>query len=127
MFEGLQSKLGDIFDGLKKRGALKEADVDAALREIRVALLEADVALSVVKSFIDGVRDKAVGQEVLRSVQPGQQVVKIVHDHLVEMLRNFSNEGLGLRNMVSDRDGSKALLAVEIDDLSQRDLSVTKR
>ncbi len=94
MFEGLQSKLGDIFDGLKKRGALKEADVDAALREIRVALLEADVALSVVKSFIDGVRDKAVGQEVLRSVQPGQQVVKIVHDHLVEMLGGTVPESL---------------------------------
>jgi len=86
MFDGLQSKLSDIFDGLKKRGALKEADVDAALRDIRVALLEADVALPVVKEFIDGVRDKAVGQEVLRSVQPGQQVVKIVHDHMVEML-----------------------------------------
>lgn len=94
MFEGLQSKLGDIFDGLKKRGALKEADVDAALREIRVALLEADVALSVVKTFIDGVRDKAVGQEVLRSVQPGQQVVKIVHDHLVEMLGGTIPESL---------------------------------
>ncbi len=86
MFEGLQGKLGDIFDGLKKRGALKEADVDAALREIRVALLEADVALPVVKEFIEGVREKAVGQEVLRSVQPGQQVVKVVNDYLVEML-----------------------------------------
>ena len=86
MFDGLQSKLSDIFDGLKKRGALKEADVDAALRDIRVALLEADVALPVVKEFVDGVREKAVGQEVLRSIQPGQQVVKIVHDHMVEML-----------------------------------------
>lgn len=94
MFEGLQSKLGEIFDGLKKRGALKEADVDAALREIRVALLEADVALSVVKTFIDGVREKAVGQEVLRSVQPGQQVVKIVNDHLVEMLGGTVPESL---------------------------------
>lgn len=94
MFEGLQGKLGDIFDGLKKRGALKEADVDAALREIRVALLEADVALPVVKEFIDGVREKAVGQEVLRSVQPGQQVVKIVHDHLVEMLGGDTPEPL---------------------------------
>ena len=86
MFEGLQQKLTGIFDGLTKRGALKEADVDAALREIRVALLEGDVALPVVKEFVDGVREKAVGQEVLRSIQPGQQVVKIVHDHLVEML-----------------------------------------
>ena len=94
MFEGLQTKLGDILDGLKKRGALKEADVDAALRDIRVALLEADVALPVVKTFIDGVREKAVGQEVLRSVQPGQQVVKVVNDHLVEMLGGTEPESL---------------------------------
>lgn len=94
MFDGLQSKLTDIFDSLKKRGALKEADVDAALRDIRVALLEADVALPVVKDFIDGVRSKAVGQEVLRSVQPGQQVIKIVHDHMVEMLGGTTPEPL---------------------------------
>lgn len=86
MFDGLSEKLGDIFERLKRRGALSEEDVGAALREIRVALLEADVALSVVKDFIDGVRERAVGQEVLRSVTPGQMVVKIVHDHLVEML-----------------------------------------
>jgi signal recognition particle subunit SRP54 len=94
MFDGLQSKLSDIFDGLKKRGALKEADVDAALRDIRVALLEADVALHVVKEFVDGVRETAVGQEVLRSIQPGQQVVKIVHDHMVEMLGGTVPEAL---------------------------------
>ena len=96
MFDGLQGKLSDIFDGLRKRGALKEADVDAALREIRVALLEADVALPVVKDFIDGVRAKAVGQEVLRSVSPGQQVVKVVHDHLVEMLGGEMPESLSI-------------------------------
>lgn len=96
VFDGLQSKLGSIFDGLTKRGALKEADVDTALREIRVALLEADVALSVVKDFIDGVRDKAVGQDVLRSVQPGQQVVKIVNDHMVDMLGGEIPSGLNL-------------------------------
>ncbi|MCP5366186.1 MAG: signal recognition particle protein [Hyphomicrobiales bacterium] len=94
MFESLSSRLGDIFDKLRKRGALSEADVGAAMREIRVALLEADVALPVVKDFIDGVREKAVGQEVLRSVTPGQMVVKIVHDHLVEMLRG-GDEGPG--------------------------------
>jgi signal recognition particle subunit SRP54 len=86
MFDGLTTKLGEIFDGLKKRGALKESDVEAALREIRVALLEADVALAVVKDFIEGVRKEAVGQDVLRSVTPGQMVVKIVHDHLVKVL-----------------------------------------
>src|SRR5690606_29535656 len=86
MFESLSGKLGEVFDRLRKRGALSEADVSEALREVRVALLEADVALPVVKSFIDSVKSKAIGQEVLRSVTPGQMVIKIVHDHLVEML-----------------------------------------
>jgi signal recognition particle subunit SRP54 len=86
MFDSLSDRLNDVFDRLRRRGALSEDDVSAALREIRVALLEADVALPVVRDFINGVRSKAVGQEVLRSVTPGQMVVKIVHDHLVEML-----------------------------------------
>jgi len=86
MFEGLSGRLGDIFDKLRRRGALSEEDVSAALREVRVALLEADVALPVVKDFIAEVRERAIGQEVLRSVTPGQQVVKIVNDHLIEML-----------------------------------------
>jgi signal recognition particle subunit SRP54 len=86
VFEGLSERLGGIFDRLRKRGALSEADVSEALREVRIALLEADVALPVVKQFIAGVRGRAVGQEVLRSVTPAQMVVKIVHDHLVEML-----------------------------------------
>ncbi|HKK30617.1 MAG TPA: signal recognition particle protein [Alphaproteobacteria bacterium] len=86
MFESLQGRLGDVFDRLRKRGALSESDVKSAMREIRIALLEADVALPVVKHFIDKVTGAAVGQDVLRSVTPGQQVVKIVHDQLVEML-----------------------------------------
>ena len=86
MFESLSSKLGSVFDALKKRGALSEADVSAAMRDVRVALLEADVALPVVKDFIDIVKEKAVGEDVLRSVTPGQMVVKIVHDQLVDML-----------------------------------------
>ncbi|MCP4329542.1 MAG: signal recognition particle protein [Alphaproteobacteria bacterium] len=86
MFESLTGKLGDIFDGLTRRGALSEADIDVALREVRVALLEADVALPVVKQFIDHVRVAATGETVLKSVTPGQQMVKIVHDQLVEML-----------------------------------------
>ncbi len=93
MFENLTSRLGTVFDRLKRRGALREGDVDAALREIRVALLEADVALPVVKDFVRGVREKAVGREVLKSVTPGQMVVKIVHDHLVELLGG-SHSGL---------------------------------
>jgi signal recognition particle subunit SRP54 len=86
MFESLSNRLSGVFDRLRRRGALSEADVEAALREIRVALLEADVALPVVKSFVDGVKAKAVGQEVIRSVTPAQMVVKIVHDHLVATL-----------------------------------------
>jgi signal recognition particle subunit SRP54 len=78
--------LGDVFDRLTRRGALSEADVDAAMREVRVALLEADVALPVVKDFIEKVKAKAVGEQVIKSVTPGQMVIKIVHDHLVETL-----------------------------------------
>jgi signal recognition particle subunit SRP54 len=86
MFEGLSSRLGDVFDRLKRRGALSEADVAEALREVRVALLEADVALPVVKDFIASVKERAIGQDVIKSITPGQLVVKIVHDALVEML-----------------------------------------
>ncbi|HZH10900.1 MAG TPA: signal recognition particle protein [Microvirga sp.] len=86
MFEGLSDKLSNILSSLTRRGALTEEDVNAALREVRRALLEADVALEVVRSFTDKVRARAVGAEVIKSVSPGQQVVKIVHDQLVEML-----------------------------------------
>lgn len=86
MFDTLTSKLGQVFDRLRGRGALSEADVNEAMREVRVALLEADVAIGVVKDFIEKVRVKAVGQDVLRSVTPGQQVIKIVHDELTAML-----------------------------------------
>ncbi|HEY1506142.1 MAG TPA: signal recognition particle protein [Stellaceae bacterium] len=96
MFESLSNRFNDVFDRLRRRGALSEADVDAAMREIRVALLEADVALPVVKSFVDGVRAKAVGQDVLRSVSPAQMVVKIVHDHLVESLGSDQSGALNL-------------------------------
>ncbi len=86
MFETLSERLGSVFEKLKGRGALEEKDVTEALREVRIALLEADVALPVAKDFVAKVKEKAVGQEVLRSVTPGQQVIKIVHDALVEML-----------------------------------------
>ncbi|WP_419908080.1 signal recognition particle protein [Hoeflea sp.] len=86
MFESLQDRLGSILNGLTGRGALSEKDVSAALREVRRALLEADVALEVVRGFTDKVREKAVGAEVLKSIKPGQMVVKIVHDELVSML-----------------------------------------
>ena len=86
LFDSLQSRLGGVFDKLRGRGALSEADVDAALAEVRTALIEADVALPVVKDFIEKVRPRAIGENVIRSVQPGQQVIKIVHDVLVETL-----------------------------------------
>jgi len=86
MFEGLSERLSGILDRLKGRGALSEADVGEAMREVRRALLEADVALEVVRSFTDRVRNRAVGAEVIKSVTPGQMVVKIVHDELVATL-----------------------------------------
>ncbi|WP_306117126.1 MULTISPECIES: signal recognition particle protein [unclassified Roseitalea] len=86
MFESLQDRLGSIFGSLTGRGALSEKDVSAALREVRRALIEADVSLEVVRGFVERVREKAVGAEVLKSVKPGQMVVKIVHDELVETL-----------------------------------------
>src|SRR3954468_6684140 len=86
MFDSLSDRLSTVFDRLRGRGALAEADVRGAMREVRIALLEADVALPVVREFVDKVTEQAVGQQVLKSVTPGQQVVKIVHDALVEML-----------------------------------------
>ncbi len=86
MFDSLSNRLGDVFARLRGRGALNENDVREAMREVRVALLEADVALPVVRSFIDQVTELAIGQNVLKSITPGQQVVKIVSDALTEML-----------------------------------------
>ncbi|MGB5485110.1 signal recognition particle protein, partial [Parasphingorhabdus sp.] len=86
MFDKLSDRLGGVFDKLRGRGALREDDVRGAMREVRIALLEADVALPVVKEFVEKVTEKAVGQSVLKSVTPGQHVVKIVNDGLAEML-----------------------------------------
>ena len=87
MFENLSERLGSVFDRLTKQGALTDADVATALREVRTALLEADVSLPVARDFIKAVQDKATGQAVTRSISPGQQVVKIVHDELINVLR----------------------------------------
>ena len=92
MFDSLSDRLGGVFDRLRGRGALTEADVRAAMREVRVALLEADVALPVARDFVERATEQAIGQNVLRSVTPGQQVVKIVHDALVEMLGADASE-----------------------------------
>ncbi len=86
MFESLSDKLGSVFDSLRGKGTLSENDVMAAAREIRVALLEADVALPVVKDFIETIKQKATGQEIVKGVNPGQQVIKIVHDAIIELL-----------------------------------------
>lgn len=86
MFASLSDRLGSVFSGLRKRGTLTEADIDAALREVRIALLEADVALPVVKDFTKSLKEKAVGAEVIKSVSPAQMVIKLVQDHLTELL-----------------------------------------
>ncbi|MCH8181799.1 MAG: signal recognition particle protein [Proteobacteria bacterium] len=96
MFDSLTERLGEVFTRLTKRGALSEGDVAEALREVRVALLEADVALPVVKDFVKEVQARAVGADVLKSVTPGQMVIKVVHDHLIEMLGGETEE-LNLR------------------------------
>ena len=92
MFDTLSDRLGSVFDKLRGRGALSEGDVRSAMREVRVALLEADVALPVAREFVEQVTEKAVGADVLRSVTPGQMVVKIVHDALVETLGSETAE-----------------------------------
>ena len=86
MFKSLSDRLGGIFEKLGKGGRLSENDVTAAMREIRIALLEADVALPVVKEFIEKVKVEAVGQDVIKAVSPAQQVVKIVNDAMIDML-----------------------------------------
>ncbi|WP_374655188.1 signal recognition particle protein [Dongia sp.] len=96
MFEKLSERLGGVLEKLTKRGQLSEADVDEALREVRVALLEADAALPVVKDFITSVRAEAVGEKVIKSVSPGQMVIKIVHDELVNVLKSAEGEVPGL-------------------------------
>ena len=98
MFESLGDRLQSVFDGLKRRGKLTEADVDKAMREIRLALLEADVNFKVVKSFVARVRERAVGHEVMQSLSPGQQVVKIVHDELIETLGEPGRLNLGMQS-----------------------------
>ena len=87
MFENLSDRLGGVFDRLTKQGALSEDDVTAAMREVRVALLEADVSLPVARSFVKSVTSKATGAAVTKSITPGQQVVKIVHDELIKVLQ----------------------------------------
>ena len=95
MFEGLADKLQAVFDKLNRRGVLNEQDVDLALREVRVALLEADVNFKVVKDFLGRIRERAVGAEVHQSLTPGQAVVKIVHEELIKTLGEGATLNLG--------------------------------
>jgi len=98
VFETLGGRLQTVFDGLQKRGKLTEEDVDKAMREVRLALLEADVNFKVVKSFVKRVRERAVGYEVMRSLTPGQQVVKIVNEELVATLGEPGRLNLGMQS-----------------------------
>src|SRR5678815_1383706 len=86
MFDALSERLGEVFDRLSGRGVLSAKDVDEAMTEVRKALIDADVALPVVREFVAAAKEKAVGEDVVRSIRPADQVVKIVHDGLVEML-----------------------------------------
>jgi signal recognition particle subunit SRP54 len=88
-FEGLSEKLNGVFKRLKSRGKLSEADVKEAMREVKMALLEADVSYKVVKDFIAKVTERSVGEEVLKSLTPGQQVIKIVNDELIKLRMMF--------------------------------------
>lgn len=97
MFDSLTDKLGSAFSRLTSRGVLNEKDIDEAMREIRIALLEADVSLSVVKTFIAQVKEQALGEKVVKSIQPGQMVVKIVHDELVKLLGSEQGSELNFR------------------------------
>jgi len=96
LFDSLATRLGATFDKLTRHGSLTEGDVSTAMREVRVALLEADVALPVVKQFIDEAKAEALGAEVLKSVTPGQQVIKIVNDHMVKMLGGAGSVAINL-------------------------------
>jgi signal recognition particle subunit SRP54 len=108
MFENLSDRLGGVFDKLTKQGALSDADVATALREVRVALLEADVSLPVARDFVKAVQEKATGQAVTKSITPGQQVVKIVNDEMVAMLSGDDADAGSLKidNLPPCRDAS---------------------
>src|SRR6266550_8679059 len=95
MFDSLSSKLQNAFKNLRGLGKISEENVAEALREVRLALLEADVNFQVARDFIERVKAKALGQEVVQSIQPGQQIIKIIHDELVELLGS-ANAGLDL-------------------------------
>ena len=91
-FESLSDKLQNVFKNLRGKGRLSEADVKAALKEVKMALLEADVSFKVVKQFVNSVQERAIGQDVLNSLTPGQMVVKIVHEELISLMGSETKE-----------------------------------
>src|SRR3954470_21505693 len=97
MFDTISGKLQNAFRNLRGLGKISESNVGDSLREVRLALLDADVNFKVVRDFIERVKDKSLGQEVIQSIQPGQQIIKIIHDELVELLGS-SNASLELKN-----------------------------
>lgn len=92
MFDSLNKRLADVFQKLRRKGTISEQDIDEAMREIRIALLEADVALPIVKEFVKSLKEKAVGAEIIATVSPGQMIVKLVHDHLKDILGSEHQE-----------------------------------
>ena len=92
MFDNFSNKITQIFDGISGKKHISEDDLNTTMREIRIALLEADVSLKIAKSFIDKVKEEALGQKVIKSVSPGQMITKIVHDELVKLLGSEKSE-----------------------------------
>jgi signal recognition particle subunit SRP54 len=126
VFESLGNRLQTVFDGLQRRGKLTEADVDAAMREVRLALLEADVNFKVVKQFVARVRERAIGEEVMRSLTPGQQVVKIVHEELINTLGEPGRLNLGMQSpavimLVGLQGSGKTTMAAKLASLLRRE------
>ncbi len=99
-FESLSDKFQNIFTGLKRKGKLSEADVKAAMREVKMALLEADVNFKVVKGFVNSVKERAVGQDVMESLTPGQHVIKIVNEEMVKLMGSQESELTFKKKMV---------------------------
>ena len=94
MFQTLTQSLSKIFDKIKGKGALTEEQIDLAMRDIRIALLEADVALPVIKEFISNVKEKAIGHEVIKSISPAQMVIKIINDEMINLLSPLNGENI---------------------------------
>ena len=127
IFEGLNEKFQNIFSNLKRKGKLSEEDIKAASREIKLALLEADVNFKVVKQFTKAVSERAVGEEVLKSLTPGQQFIKIVNDEMTKLLggelqkMEFVEQGINIFMMVGLQGAGKTTTAAKIANLLRKE------